>query len=442
MRISALSLPITLTAAVAGTAVLQGAWLYGALAVLALFGGTLASISSRRRERGGPRAGTRTIALATDPRLLELKRHTIADELRVLEDAQDLQRGVFEVSAELVGCVEEGDARVRFTSAMRRYWSCSQADLLVWERGSWRSLGGEASGPAPVLGRPVALPEEDGGDLVLDLSPGVDGQAALVLRQTTVQPSLLGRTIADQRYVAEVLRTQLSLSLRRVTLYGGLQSLARIDPLTGTNRRWYGEARLRELVDAGEVVAVAMVDIDYFKRVNDEFGHAGGDAVLSAVGCALMGHLRAGDLVCRYGGEEFLVILPDTPPKGAAHVSERLRASVAALTTVPRQVTVSIGLAACHQDETAEVLIGRADAALYRAKEQGRNRVELVDDELADSFLRTTARKNRKAHGSDTGLRRAVRPDPATVQAERAQGDLSAAPSSPPPPSSDPPPRG
>jgi diguanylate cyclase (GGDEF)-like protein len=202
------------------------------------------------------------------------------------------------------------------------------------------------------------------------------------------------------------------------------------------------------LVDAGEVVAVAMVDIDYFKRVNDEFGHAAGDAVLTAVGSALMGHLRAGDLVCRFGGEEFLVILPDTPPKGAAHVSERLRASVAALTGLPKPVTVSIGLAACHQDETAEVLIGRADAALYRAKEQGRDRVVLVEDEQADSFLRTTARKNRKAPGTDTGLRRTIKLDAATagnagvVMAGRPDGSVSAGPSSPPPPSSDPPPPG
>jgi diguanylate cyclase (GGDEF)-like protein len=430
-------LPVLCAGAWAVIAGAHGDWPLSVAGALSAAAGLTALALAR--DAGSGRTGTRTVTLASDPRLLELKRHTIADELRVLEDAQDLQRGVFEVSAELVGCVEETDARVRFASAMRRYWSCRHADLMVWERGTWRSLGGDASGAAPTLGRPVALPEENAGDLVLDLSPGVDGQAALVLRQATVQPSLKGRTIADQRYVAEVLRTQLSLSLRRVTLYGGLQSLARIDPLTGTNRRWYGEARLHELVEAGEVVCVAMVDIDFFKRVNDEFGHAAGDTVLAAVGRSLMSQLRAGDLVLRYGGEEFLVILPDTPPPGAAHVSERLRAGVAALSGLPKAVTVSIGLAACHQDETPEMLVGRADAALYRAKEEGRNRVVLIDDELADSFLRTTARKNRKVPGSDTGARRALKP----AAGEAPQGDgVSAGPSTPPPPSSDQPPRG
>jgi two-component system, cell cycle response regulator len=252
------------------------------------------------------------------------------------------------------------------------------------------------------------LPEVAGGDLVLDLSPGVDGQAALVLRRARLQPSLAGRSSADQRYVAEVLRTQLSLSLRRVVLYGELKSLARLDPLTGTHRRWYGETRLNELCDAGEVVAVAMVDVDFFKSVNDEFGHAAGDRVLAAVGKALTDQLRTGDLVSRFGGEEFLVILPDTPPAGALQVAERLREAVAAIDGLPRPVTVSIGLAACHQDEGATLLVARADAALYLAKQQGRDRVVMSDDGGAESFLRTTARRSRTATGSESATYRAL----------------------------------
>jgi len=353
--------------------------------------------------------GTRTVALAADPRLLEIKRKTISDELAVLEDAQDLQRSVFEVSAELVGCVDEVDARHRFAAAMRRYWSCAAVDLVVWEKGSWRGLGAPATGDVPALTGPVLLPDQPGGDLVLDLSPGVDGQAALVLRQANLQPSLAGRSPADQRYVAEVLRTQLSLSLRRVVLYAGLQSLARVDPLTGTNRRWYGDTRLSELCDGGEVVAVAMVDIDHFKTVNDSFGHPAGDQVLAAVGRMLTAHLRTGDLVSRYGGEEFLVILPDTPPAGAMQVAERLREAVAAITGMPKAVTVSIGVAACHQDETVASLVSRADAALYQAKTGGRNRVTMSDDGGAEGFLRTTARRTKQAApGSESATYRAM----------------------------------
>ena len=408
--------PLIVAASIAASAsawsAVDGRW--GAAAVL--IGAAATGIASLLLTPGSRRvSGTRTVQLAVDPRLLAIKRKSIAEELGLLEDAQDLQRSVFEVSAELVGCVDEADARLRFAAAMRRYWSCTAADLLVWERGTWRSLGGPANGAAPALASPVALPEEGTGDLVLDLSPGVDGQAALVLRGARLQPSLIGRSAADQRYVADVLRTQLALSLRRVILYADLQSLARLDPLTGTHRRWYGEARLREQVDAGEVVAVAMVDIDFFKRFNDDYGHAVGDQVLAAVGRELNAHLRTGDLVCRYGGEEFLVILPDTPPAGAMQVAERLRVAVAGIAGLPSQVTVSIGLACCHQDETFEKLVERADVALYAAKKAGRNRLLLAEDG-AESFLRTTSRRTRQGAGTESAMYRAMageKPKPA-----------------------------
>lgn len=397
-------LPVVVTAAATAWGVAQG-HLWTLVPAVVAVGAAVTMVTGLRRPLS---TGTRTVALAADPRLLELKRKTITEELAVLEDAQELQRGVFEVSAELVGCVDEVDARHRFAAAMRRYWSCTAVDLVVWEKGSWRGLGAPATGDVPALTGPVLLPEQPGGDLVLDLSPGVDGQAALVLRQADLQPSLAGRSPADQRYVAEVLRTQLSLSLRRVVLYAGLQSLARIDPLTGTHRRWYGDTRLTELCDSGEVVAVAMVDIDHFKAINDGFGHAAGDQVLAAVGRALTAHLRTGDLVSRYGGEEFLVILPDTPPAGAMQVAERLREAVAAITGMPKAVTVSIGVAACHQDETVASLVSRADAALYQAKTGGRNRVTMSDDGGAEGFLRTTARRTKQASGSESATYRAM----------------------------------
>jgi len=400
----ALVLPLLATIGVCTWAVVTGSPWSLIPGVLSLATGVVAFVGLRP----GMTTGTRTLVLAADPRLLELKRKDISEELAVLEDAQELQRGVFEVSAELVGCVDEVDARHRFAAAMRRYWACSSADLVVWEKGKWRGLGAPATGEVPTLTGPVMLPEPNGGDLVLDLSPGVDGQAFLVLRDARLQPSLIGRSAADQRYVADVLRTQLSLSLRRVMLYGELQSLARLDPLTGTHRRWYGDTRLRELCEAGEVVAVAMVDVDLFKMVNDGFGHAAGDQVLAAVGHALTEHLRTGDLVSRYGGEEFLVILPDTPPAGAMQVAERLREAVEALTGLPKLVTVSIGVAACHQDETTLDLVGRADAALYQAKHSGRNRVVMSDDGGAEAFLRTIARRTKQAPGGESAAYRAM----------------------------------
>ncbi len=324
------------------------------------------------------------IPASADPDAIEaapVDAESSALHLALMEDLLELQRGVFEVSAELVGCVDEDDARARFAAAMRRWWDADAVDLMLWERGAWRSLGDEAHGAAPTLSVPVQLPLTGEGDLVLDLSPAVSGQAALVLRRARPQPTLDGRNEAEQRYVAEILRGQFALSLRRVVLYGELQALARIDPLTGTHRRWYGEARLAEMVDHGEVVAVAMVDIDWFKKVNDLHGHAAGDQVLAAVGRSLIKTLRTGDLVCRWGGEEFLVILPGTSPAGAELVAERLRAGVAALADLPSAVSVSIGVAPCWQDDSAERLVARADAALYQAKDAGRNRVVVTGEE-------------------------------------------------------------
>ena len=126
------------------------------------------------------------------------------------------------------------------------------------------------------------------------------------------------------------------------------------------------------------------------------------------MGHALTTHLRTGDLVSRYGGEEFLVILPDTPPAGAMQVAERLREAVAAITGLPKAMTVSIGVAACHQDETADRLVARADAALYIAKNTGRNRVVMSDDGGAEGFLRTTARRSKQAAGSESATYRAM----------------------------------
>jgi diguanylate cyclase (GGDEF)-like protein len=123
----------------------------------------------------------------------------------------------------------------------------------------------------------------------------------------------------------------------------------------------------------GHPLSIAICDLDHFKRINDGFGHKTGDAVLVAAAHAMGTHLRAEDQLGRLGGEEFLVLLPDTDGPAAHHVAEKLRAELAAAGT-PVPVTVSIGVAT-WDGEAPEDLLHRADEALYAAKQAGRDRV-------------------------------------------------------------------
>jgi diguanylate cyclase (GGDEF)-like protein len=133
-----------------------------------------------------------------------------------------------------------------------------------------------------------------------------------------------------------------------------------------------------------------MVDVDNFKAYNDANGHLGGDECLKRIATAVSSEMRANDLVARYGGEEFAVILPNQSLKGAASVAERIRTRVEQLQVpnrlaVDQHVTVSIGAATAlpSSDTTASDLVATADAALYRAKHMGRNRISLPLSEPA-----------------------------------------------------------
>jgi len=161
--------------------------------------------------------------------------------------------------------------------------------------------------------------------------------------------------------------------------------LAVTDQLTGLHNRRYLETHLRGLLqDAkanGRALSIVLTDIDYFKRINDTHGHDAGDVVLQDFAARLRRHIRGMDLACRYGGEEFIVIMPDTEIDVAHNVGERLRECIAEApfainSTVSLPVTASVGLATLQgPDETPASLIKRADVALYEAKRTGRNRV-------------------------------------------------------------------
>ena len=162
-----------------------------------------------------------------------------------------------------------------------------------------------------------------------------------------------------------------------------LRHLAQHDALTGLFNRRVADERLREefarLQRTGQGYALLMVDIDHFKQVNDRHGHTMGDQVLQQVAQALTQHLRATDFLARFGGDEFLALLPGTSLAQACHVADKLRQAVQAHTlaaTPGCAVTVSVGVAEAHRDQAhAEAAVREADDRLYAAKAAGRNRV-------------------------------------------------------------------
>ncbi len=193
----------------------------------------------------------------------------------------------------------------------------------------------------------------------------------------------------DDRDRVELLTHQAAAHIRAIGLLEETRSQAATDGLTGLpNRRSFVE-RLDEMLQRsgrfGTPVSLLMLDVDHFKHVNDTYGHPVGDQVLRKLAELLHGSVRdAVDLAARFGGEEFTVLLENTSHEGAVKMADRLREALAAETfvhvegsnTVPFQVTMSLGVATASVAEDPQALIERADQALYRAKEGGRNRVE------------------------------------------------------------------
>lgn len=161
-----------------------------------------------------------------------------------------------------------------------------------------------------------------------------------------------------------------------------IEELAQLDELTGSfNRRYIMKCLGEEIakVRRGARSCVALIDLDHFKRINDRFGHPVGDEVLRTFAMSVLTNIRMIDHLGRYGGEEFLLVLPDTDTDQALQIVERLRGVIAALdwsaTASDLALTISAGLSAIAASDTPEDLLGRTDRALYRAKDAGRNRV-------------------------------------------------------------------
>ncbi|UDQ88915.1 diguanylate cyclase [Xanthobacter autotrophicus] len=203
-------------------------------------------------------------------------------------------------------------------------------------------------------------------------------RAAVTLALTLTVSLLLAMTVSA-----------LATSLRRSReMERQLERMAITDSLTGLpNRRALDltlDVEMQRSRRERHELAVLMIDIDHFKRVNDTHGHTVGDAVLAEVAQRVRrAACRPGDFVCRYGGEEFVVVLPETPAAGAELVGERIRAGVAATAVLTHgvaiEITVSVGIAVQRADDGPGELIARSDTALYTAKRAGRNRVARLE---------------------------------------------------------------
>jgi diguanylate cyclase (GGDEF)-like protein len=202
----------------------------------------------------------------------------------------------------------------------------------------------------------------------------------------------------------------LSIAVRNVQLLIETKEFGVHDSLTGCVNRKSGlellDTELRRARRVSRPLSVLMLDVDAFKQINDRYGHLSGDLVLSTIGRHLMQTLRSSDHKCRYGGDEFILILPDTPPQGAEYLADTLCKAIMTQTIQDNgqqlSVTVSIGIVSVMRGELdLKAVISRADTALYRAKNAGRNRwcrastpaagPDARDDSDAEVLTATTA---------------------------------------------------
>lgn len=244
--------------------------------------------------------------------------------------------------------------------------------------------------------------------ILLDIDmPGVDGFQVLralkdspktlhipviiVSGQTSMQDKVTAFELGAVDFVGKPfelteLRIRLRSTLRIHRLLQLLSTKAQLDGLTGLWNRAHFDQRLHEETQRATrtttPLSVAIVDCDHFKSINDTFGHPAGDAVLQGVAKILKHECRATDIVCRYGGEEFVILMPSTKPADAAQVCERIRAALEASTWPrhpERKVTASFGVCGATAPANGQALVDAADKNLYASKKGGRNRVTTTE---------------------------------------------------------------
>ena len=244
-----------------------------------------------------------------------------------------------------------------------------------------RSIDMLESIAAVALSAPANGDAQAEGILVADdvCFPMVVGDASLGVVGVRNVPAM---SIADRRGLGAAV-SLLAIAIRNVQLLTQTRESSVRDQLTGCFNRAYAieslGSELQRSRRTGRPLSVMMFDVDQLKRINDDYGHLAGDALLAAVAGQVTATLRASDIKCRWGGDEFLIILPDTPRSGAEHAGASLTCEVSTV-IVPTQAgsvspTISVGVAVAENGECDPLaLVARADAALYKAKQAGRNR--------------------------------------------------------------------
>lgn len=214
---------------------------------------------------------------------------------------------------------------------------------------------------------------------------------AAVLRHKVELSTVLGRNVktvvATLDYLSNITDTMRGATLVAEAVIEEIIGLSLSDGLTGLFNHTYFfqqiDLEMRRYARYGALVSLALIDIDDFKKVNDTYGHQEGDRILAAMGKALLHVARDSDICCRYGGEEFAVILPLTDIHEAGEIAQRMKKEMAERLPDGQIVTVSIGVASCGKTtRTYRDLVEKADAALYHVKRSGKNRVEVAATDM------------------------------------------------------------
>jgi diguanylate cyclase (GGDEF)-like protein len=265
-------------------------------------------------------------------------------------------------------------------------------------------------------GQTMVFPETD----ALDACPKLRGRPSAPGAAVCVPVSIMGRSVgvlhvtekaegsAPDAAVEELqaLANQVGNRIGMLRVMAETELQASTDGLTGLLNRRSFENKVRVLRRQATPFALVMADLDEFKKVNDTYGHDAGDRALRIFAETLRSSARPDDILCRYGGEEFTVVLPDCAPGKAAEVMERVRVELAGLGARGEapSFTASFGVVGCDPHEELEQLVVRADAALYRAKTQGRDRVVLDGHQPGDLGPLFEARGNGNGNGRSVSL--------------------------------------